>query len=742
MRLKLESKEFEIRLDQLKLHAQHLRTIHFTLVITGIVLLIGTIIGSQPEHKKAIEQLDLIRSSLKAERWSEDWLTRHLYSRFQDDLFPGLDLDPEEFAKAIQASPNADPALQHSFILRQSPSDFLVEKFVNQGGPLFHNKYLQQRIRRVNRLVLFFYPCLHFADLKTSANECKTRELLPYRLAFVEDASAERYKVLQKRPTNLATFVPFWRTLNELRIQLPSTDNKLEKAIFIHARVDKAGNPSQRLVELVRCQYLDLERNHALSSPKNLEPVGLALSTFFNLTNLPAGYKVIRREDDRVCKESLTEGYWGYLAHTRNRSKDSWSYIQIPLQSVSWEPVNGPSLLNSGLASLFGLDFEEAFPSLAKSAERFKTLTWEDLETALNEQGERKADAVSLLGIQVPAKLIFSFGSLVLFAIQVYMIAYVLQYAGLASRFPLAHEMQSFPWIGLSEGVLYEWLTIVTAIVLPIVVTIMAAGIFVSTNDSVSSLVFTGLIVLVELSLASTTGFAIRRLRNLHVTIGSYSHTETVPDPLSIQNMSENTNKQFELGPNPAPPNNPNKNDDERTPQERLFADKWWNLANAIAGFGAVQGITFILAYLGTDLSCRLISLRSAHVGFGFLIGAFLFALFYFVALTKCRDLENDLDPQKDSRIFGARKAAHRMRLITVFGIGVLGVATASEVWMPKNIGTILKIPTGLEEICPSNKTRGSLLGSVAQIDRRWYGQKNLRTPGNRILLSFSALPR
>ncbi len=533
-----ESKEFDLRLKQLDSHAEQLRTIHFTLLVTVFVVVIGMFMTMRPEYSRAVEQLDTILRVLKIPRdkqpqgggnsWNPKWLDQRLFAVYWEQLFPGLVLNRSDLDAFVGTLSQGEvyQLFGHAFTITQTPSNISVERWYANfaNGPLFYASDASRKLQQSMQVVMFFYPCIHFRDLPSDSTTCRAYESINADAAFLTEPAATAYSTLKKQPASLSEFQAYWTRLNTLRIQIPAIAPNVDRFAALAVRLRPGSADKDRVVEILSCGSVRVERSKGLWRPKEAAPMGLALSSYFDgAASSDIQYVLAAQAAPCSLPPFLTmdsslihwnTGYYAYVdpfhafqSKYSQREEDKWFVFMAPLTSIDWRDVNGPSLLDPRWSSLSGADFDVAFPDLAKVTTRLGDLRWNDLKTVLTDQSIKSAETVSVFGVSVPLSLLFFVGTCAIVATQIYMLAYLSKYNALARRYPAAYQAQHFPWIGLMKSLFWNISTAISVSVVPLA-TIL--GMVIKTVPSHS--LFSAVIVLLEVLVCVYLLCGIRQL--------------------------------------------------------------------------------------------------------------------------------------------------------------------------------------------------------------------------------------
>jgi hypothetical protein len=531
--MNIESKEFDLRLGQLNSYAEHLRTIHFTLVITVFVVLVGTMTAIQPDHAKALNELQIILNALglkslqesnqtKEHTWDPNWLIRKLYQRNNHNLNPGLSIDKKDFEAFITKLNSEELVprnlyffLGHAFRINESHTGLEVNRLypADQNGPLFYASDAAKEILMENTILLFLYPCIDFDDVKSTSFTCDMQQS-NYDLAFPSLKVVEAYETLRTRPPNIGAFRKFWKRLQSLRLQKVSISAELKYANAVILRPIKNSVPNKTIASVIHCALIKVNHGVSVSYPVGAEPIGFGLSMHFNSGNTEINHKLsaLAKPCELGQGASVRNGviHWQtghmvyidpfhtYHAEYANDKETSWFVFQLPVSQVSWDPIDGLGYLDPNLGPMSGLDFDSAFPNLSKTSSRLNELSWNDLETVLKDQSIKQSETVGVLGVSIPLTSIYFLGSLAIIAIQLYMYAYATIYVSLARTYPQAFNMQNFPWIGITKGNVYECMSLGTAGALPFTSILVSSFISVKTTTDLYSVAAASIIIFLE----------------------------------------------------------------------------------------------------------------------------------------------------------------------------------------------------------------------------------------------------
>lgn len=501
-----ESKELALRLAQLDAHAQHIRTIHFTLVITTFVFTVGSFLHAQPDFAKALKELDVVLEAIQVPRqpgsvaaipWDPKWLDRQIYKKYQQDLFPSIAANAEDVQTFLRQDrkdreTSTYHILGHAFSIRQTPSENFFERLyaANKNGPLFYLTDAELRIKGSNDLFLFFYPCVHPTTTDAKSTVCTMQDSVD-DIAFLNKESAKEYQVLRMKPTNIREFRGFWARLISWRIQKPLVGQTPAFANALLMRKVKDPTNKIDIGEIEYCAKIRLEKRLVVPQYRggDANSVGFGLSTYIPLERVQ--HRLAKdmpscevgewasRKDGVISWQSRYYAYINPFSSYQNsyagKAQDRWLIIQFPIAGTSWDALPGPALLHPALTSLADKSFEAAFPNLVRATGRLTDLNWSDLRVVLEDQSLKQSGSVNILSVTIPLESIFLFGSIAICGIQFYLFVCITSFILLARQNPTAFLSQEYPWIGLAPDYLFQGITILTVSALPFAAILGAA---------------------------------------------------------------------------------------------------------------------------------------------------------------------------------------------------------------------------------------------------------------------------
>lgn len=119
------------------------------------------------------------------------------------------------------------------------------------------------------------------------------------------------------------------------------------------------------------------------------------------------------------------------------------------------------------------------------------------------------------------------------------------------------------------------------------------------------------------------------------------------------------------------------------------YADKCWNLSNAVTGFAAAQSVVFSTTSQSHDIHIQLVECRGWWVAFGLIL---IFNILYAIAVWRCFAVESRLlaDLQEESStlreyVIGKSRSSRNFRLLTILVFALVSilsiVGAAREGW-------------------------------------------------------------
>jgi len=442
-------------MDHLYDFARHLRTVHFTLVVACVGLLVASVIAEKSDIDQALEDLRGIRRvqqrvmSATVDGSVVDWMRSLVRAEW-------LEGKGENYEAPNPRSATYFP--QQSSEVRDDFDDNFYSFGALLGFDLPHPVVVPAP-ENVGALPLdlALFSLEDFIALWDSAD--RSIEFL-----LVTDTSDQSYfaqpSQVWRRPSNRGIRVDGFME----RYEIPTSDG---------SRVILASSsPSSQVFRYdVRPILNSMSDRLALASvvldssdldEANMRGIQFHNADDFNIHLISSSVGNL----ERLAGEFRESEYFGEVVF-RGPPRGRWSQYSIILGIVG-----APARLNPVqiLRDYSGLDwgvgkFREVFGDLYDRAGEIDHLSLEDIQRILAEERNRSRDHIEIAGIRLPGESILNFGVLLIVGIQGYFAAHLRVFA---SSLFAASDVWKFAWMGVYGSSLAKIQLFLSAIVLPI----------------------------------------------------------------------------------------------------------------------------------------------------------------------------------------------------------------------------------------------------------------------------------
>lgn len=484
-------------------HAQHLRAINFTILATSVAILFGVLAGGKPTYTRASSELNSIVLSISSTEcqntnqgrnsetktinpssscWDESWLEKKLFEIYPQNIFTRIEVLSQNVANYIShfhardLDTFSDQLMKNYGEITHGSDGVIFRDYssFSELGPLLFFEGAEQNLLKTPYVELVVLPCVRFSNNnpKPDCTRLNSESFLSYAS---EDAESQIEK-MKRRPSTLGEFIEFWRTTRELEVHVPSFDLS-ENAIFSLSFSDTPHEDGEvRDLNIQDCWNIPFRVRKGAAFPQFQETSSLLLSSTIlrsprNRTIL--GNNITTCNIDNIATTIGSSVTWSnvnvaYADVDRGSSLNtSRPFFGIPVVLSEWERPKIEDLFDSLYWNVEGKRFEEAFPNLNEVTPRLRDLSWNDLEAVLEDQIIREAESVTIIGIEVPSGLIFSFGAMIVIAIKAYFFMHILGFLKLNLENRSLITYQRFPWIGLGKERIHGWLIVSATCVFP-----------------------------------------------------------------------------------------------------------------------------------------------------------------------------------------------------------------------------------------------------------------------------------
>lgn len=417
-------------------HVEHLRTVHFSLVVVCFGLVVGSFLSRTPDVEEALSQLKKIENVVA--RWDEDWLRRYVRD--------SISIDRANLPR------HRLPTRGDTFVAKHSAYGRLVlfriwEPWWTIGGP--------------------------------SGNDIgKNAEFTPKARDDSQDFSLHDSV---PAPQTLAEFARFWDTLRVLEAFV--VNSLTENGIFLPPNNPR--NWQLFKLEPWRGQYprnsleLEVMRMVLLRSPPgrgkdSFSKGELGVVGQTEAVSRDGGPAVLGQHPaDYALMNTLEQAEW-YLI-----GREPWGLkfantgptVMVPV-TVMKRTVNAQFdfARHHGLAADLG-SFSHAFPRLHSTATDYADLRLSKIDTILEGLARRSGDRLELFGTKLPADELGRWGIPIILVLQLYLLVHLnalLSFASLVHNAPLPE----IAWIGIYPQGIAQKLTDLSIGVFPVLATV------------------------------------------------------------------------------------------------------------------------------------------------------------------------------------------------------------------------------------------------------------------------------
>lgn len=337
---------------------QHLKTVHFALLLACILTLLPTMVGRRGEVSEAHRQLENIQAMRNSwDRWTQKFSLEQI-AWFQTLGVHWLAPEPEHAY--------IDSATLTQAGLRHSPGYVLGVRLV--GVPLYFHLNIKDRLSE-------FILAVPYGQLNVS-------DVLPLPISFPgEDSGSKRF-------TSLTDFRGFWAGA-----QMPMVTFLQRMSAAAYLVVDGAIRSELKLKEKERASGTqEFQRSKFGGCP------GLELA-------------LIRTH---VGDPGFNELFCADYAPGRLVIPVEIRTVRIPTDLQQW-------LIKEFRLDGAGGDFSKMFPKLDKVASVIQTLDIDKISQILKAELDRQGDRIQFLGISLPEPQMASWGMIIVLAIQSYL---------------------------------------------------------------------------------------------------------------------------------------------------------------------------------------------------------------------------------------------------------------------------------------------------------------------------------
>lgn len=394
---------------------EHLRTVHFSLIILCVGLLIVTNTERDTTARRAKAQLDQINTV--ASQISASAFDRYCQERRRAPRSPVVD----------------EPAGSNKIDLSQP----LILKTTHPE-------------RRSETVYFRIEPECSLQDIQPiTADNAKIPGArvggLLYTTLQQESGRKHLMDVLRQRPQTLADFVAEWELLNHrLFLTIPTSLDAQIGAVTSSSVADEPdgiGKP---------------DRRYKLYTPDQLGPIeaqsGLPMEMFVAPAKPYAG-------DRADIGRSFPENLFFYVG--------PGGYVRI--KSFATVPLDGffylvDRLPESQRTSWRQGTFAEAFPDLNTITKDRQAASFKVWDQALRDEIDRTSDSFEAFGLKIPAQATTLWGLALILGVQLYMLTHLIE---LTRKIDIADPGWEVAWIGIYQHRLARIIFFASAIVLP-----------------------------------------------------------------------------------------------------------------------------------------------------------------------------------------------------------------------------------------------------------------------------------
>ncbi len=413
--------------------AERLRSIHLAIVITSLLVIIGTFLSSGSAVRHALEQLEQIEEiTLQPEL-----LIRALEQEIRP---PSREVSPEPQLVDLRF----DPPLDFGSGL---PGHDVNQKVLLAGLRAFNGTSQPTIFTRSDRQPAATQRCEKPAPL--TAPEFDT----------------------------LASFMQWWDEIANLTaVYVPSLSPPTEefKVRFLAADTSSEATSISRVAWLGKANEMETGNAVIVATDhvQALRQVELVCLRAGVSQSAEIRYKLAfslgRSADDNV--EKMYRTHYEVLSEEEKKGMSfegglaKLGFIEVP-STIESVPLRGRQTLLTRLPAAEGdLSFELAFPALAAITRGFEDVDLERLPLYVQDKGERSAEVFSFYGTSISVEHIATWGLIIVLFEQIY---FALHLHGVHRNAAKIRET-GIPWLGIYDDLISRSVTLITVFALPI----------------------------------------------------------------------------------------------------------------------------------------------------------------------------------------------------------------------------------------------------------------------------------
>ncbi len=434
-------------LTGVKDNVQHLRKIHFSLLVACFALLSLTLLREPNEFEKSLEELEGIRGALGA--WESDWVESAadaLVNEQDGTLGAGLIVGADCLGECNEST----------LVIRSLRSPITRPAYERE----FEEKGLRLRVMRRWSILPLPGDLLQVAGAGSRAGPQDPRGPLWTTMATLERLDPQfinpvptEYKAVYQaldlaRPESVGDFQRVWAALDTLDVEFATSHSSIWVAMA------------------------NLGDDAVLSfSPLGLSDVAEDASPLVDLWLEPMPDVLQGRWRDATEHQIRPEFHlightpWGdvSLLVETDHTQLSLRRAFIEKQALSWTPGS----------------FASNFPSLSATIGEQGELPFDDIRAVLETESGRQAENITLFGLTLSADVVSKWGGAIIRIAQFY---FWLHLRGLVRGLRNFSDATLPPWIGIYDDPLARATTALSAFLLPaVVVGVLAYGELVAT---------------------------------------------------------------------------------------------------------------------------------------------------------------------------------------------------------------------------------------------------------------------
>jgi hypothetical protein len=457
--------------------AEHLRTVHFTLIVACVSLLLSGFLELSETLRQSLEDIKSINAAL--DRWDPKWL-----NEYADRAVKSFEEPYPYFEDLVPSKMAMSGAFKGNYNVTLPTNSWFVPPIVAPPGSIPSPS-----------------PAPPSAD-----NYRMLSELWAKQLAHTSDAP------LPPRPTTLAAFKVYWDELSETKVVL--IPNRLAPFLFA---------TSEGWAEAERVSWEKPSVGQAVWDVSFDEFSCDFMVRGILKEKLPADYQrypCAYRGEVKEPPPGTARGNW--RDSTRASMTKNMGLVLLPVEQLGRVPVDfQKGLIEHAQAKGLAVNwrtgqFKESFRDLDQLTQNYQDISFTNIEKILESEAARSGERLEVLGIKLPVDALRTWGVVIVLAIQLYFFLHIREFG---KRLSIDNEAWGVAWVALYPGILESLVFLLSALLLPIVL----VGIFgweclksaMEPHVRISCFSFYPIALILTALIAYLTGRAAWRIRSL-----------------------------------------------------------------------------------------------------------------------------------------------------------------------------------------------------------------------------------